>query len=195
MSLNFNEKGLIEKAKAGCDESFEILITGCKTKAYNTALRFLRDEDDAMDALQESLIKVFRHLEQFKGDCKFDTWVYRIVVNTCYDILRKKQKEKNVYSINVLKDDEDTTIDITDDSPTPEEILDINEKTNHVLECLNMMSLEHREVIILRDIQGFTYDEISQILECSVGTVKSRLNRARQRLRNKLMEQNDFIYV
>jgi RNA polymerase sigma-70 factor (ECF subfamily) len=148
-----------------------------------------------MDALQESLIKVFRHLEQFKGDCKFDTWVYRIVVNTCYDILRKKQKEKNVYSINVLKDDEDTTIDITDDSPTPEEILDINEKTNHVLECLNMMSLEHREVIILRDIQGFTYDEISQILECSVGTVKSRLNRARQRLRNKLMEQNDFIYV
>ncbi|NLY71851.1 MAG: sigma-70 family RNA polymerase sigma factor [Clostridiales bacterium] len=195
MSLNFKEKRLIEKAKAGCDASFEILISGCKTKAYNTALRFLRDEEDAMDALQESLIKVFRNLQQFKGDCKFDTWVYRIVVNTCYDILRKKRNEKNVYSINRLQEDEDTTMDITDESPTPDELLDIKEKTNYVLECLSMLSLEHQEIIILRDIQGFTYDEISQILECSVGTVKSRLNRARRKLRDKLMEQNDYSFV
>ena len=84
-----SEKELIAAAKAGDERSFELLITQCKTKAYNIALRYLRNEEDAMDALQESFIKIYRHLDSFKEGSKFETWVYRIVVNTCNDMLRK----------------------------------------------------------------------------------------------------------
>jgi RNA polymerase sigma factor (sigma-70 family) len=191
MAFDSNEASLIEKAKSGDEASFEILILNCKTKAYNTALRYMRNEEDAMDALQESLIKVFRHLNQFKADCKFDTWVYRIVVNTCNDILRKNRQHKNTDSLYRMREEGEVIIEIADTAPTPSEILDSKETTGSVLNCLNRMAIQQREVIILRDIQGFSYEEISEILGCSIGTVKSRINRARLRLREKIMEQNE----
>ena len=120
----YNESILIEKAKSGDEASFELLIQNCKTKAYNTALRYLRDEEDAMDVLQESVIKVFRHLDKFKGDCKFDTWVYRIVVNTCHDFLRKNKYQRNNISIYRAGEDGETIIDLPDTSPTPPEAFD-----------------------------------------------------------------------
>jgi RNA polymerase sigma factor (sigma-70 family) len=191
MAADPNEMLLIEEAKSGDDASFELLIQNCKTKAYNTALRFMKDEEDAMDALQESLVKVFRHLDQFKGECKFDTWVYRIVVNTCNDLLRKDNHLKKCDSL--YRDDEngEHVKEIRDTSPSPDELLDSKETAEYVLTCLNRMKAEQREVIILRDIQGFTYEEISSILGCTIGTVKSRINRARLRLRDIVMEQSE----
>ena len=189
MVFDYNESSLIEKAKAGDESSFELLILNCRTKAYNTALRYLRNEDDAMDALQESFIKVFRHLDKFNGGCKFDTWVYRIVINTCNDMLRKNRHNKDTDSIYKNYQEEETMLEIADNSPSPSDILVSKETTEYVLNCLNLMAPEHKEVIILRDIQGFTYEEISEILECSIGTVKSRINRARLKLRDKLTEQ------
>ncbi len=191
----YNEAVLIEKAKSGDEFSFELLIESCRTKAYNTALRYLRDEDDAMDALQESLIKVFRHLDKFKGDCKFDTWVYRIVVNTCNDFLRKNKKQKNNVSFYWTDEDGETMIDIPDTAPTPSEVFDTKLTVSYVMDCLNEMPEDQREVLILRDIQGFSYEEISEILGCSMGTVKSRINRARLKLKQKILEQYDEFAV
>lgn len=191
MAFDLNELRLIEKAKKGDENSFEILIMNCKTKAYNTALRYLRNEEDAMDVLQESFIKVFRHLDKFNADCKFDTWVYRIVVNTCSDFLRKNRNNRNTGSFYINTDEGETVIEIADTSPTPQELLNSKETAKYVLDCLNRMAQEHKEVIILRDIQGFSYEEISYILGCSIGTVKSRINRARLKLREKILEQNE----
>ena len=195
MSADLREKQLIQKAKAGDESSFESLILGCQSKAYNIALRYMKNEDDAMDALQESFIKIFRHLSSFKEDSRFDTWVYRIVVNTCNDMLRKNSNLKITDSIFKRTDEEETVIEIPDVSGSPEEVFDKRENTEHIISCLEKLNHEQKEIIILRDVHGFTYDEISEILECSIGTVKSRINRSRLRLREILLEQKEIHFV
>jgi len=190
MFIDLNEQRLIEAAKKGDDASFELLIKGCTTKAYNTALRFMRNEQDAADAFQESMIKVFRHLEKFKGDCRFDTWVYRIVVNTCNDMLRKTVPLKDTDSLNRMDEDGEWLVELKDPAPLPEDVLESRDIADRILFCLGQMNPEHKEIIVLRDIQGFSYEEIGIMTDCSEGTVKSRLNRARLKLRSMLLEQN-----
>jgi RNA polymerase sigma-70 factor (ECF subfamily) len=190
MSSDLREKQLIQKAKQGDENSFESLILGCQNKAYNIALRYLKNEEDAMDALQESFIKIFRHLSGFKEDSRFDTWVYRIVVNTCNDMLRKNSNLKITDSIFRMEDDRETVIEIPDSTCSPEDVFDKKETSRHIISCMERLNQEQKEIIVLRDVQGFTYDEISEILNCSIGTVKSRINRSRLRLREILLEQN-----
>lgn len=190
MSADLKEKQLIQKAKSGDEVSFESLILSCQSKAYNIALRYLKNEDDALDALQESFIKIFRHLNSFKEDSRFDTWVYRIVVNTCNDMLRKNSNQKITDSIYKTEDDKEAVIDIPDVSGSPEKVFEQKLNTEHIMSCLEKLNQEQKEIIVLRDIHGFSYDEISEILSCSIGTVKSRINRSRLRLREILLEQN-----
>lgn len=189
MVMEIEEAKLIERVKAGDSASFDLLIAGCKTKAYNTALRYLGDEQDALDVLQESLIKVFRSLHQFKGDSKFDTWVYRIVINSCKDFLRKNQKRNQTDSIHKGYGENAWVLDLPDPGQTPEELLESKEMVQLILACLYRMDSEQKEVIVLRDIQGFSYEEISEILDCSLGTVKSRINRGRKKLQELIREQ------
>ena len=190
MSADLREKQLIQKAKNGDESSFESLILSCQSKAFNIAIRYLKNEEDALDALQESFIKIFRHLRSFKEDSRFDTWVYRIVVNTCNDILRKNSNQKITDSIFRTEDEKEMIVEIPDITGSPEEVFDKREKTEHIISCLDKLNQEQKEIIILRDIHGFSYDEISEILNCSIGTVKSRINRSRLRLREILLEQN-----
>jgi RNA polymerase sigma factor (sigma-70 family) len=195
MSADLREKQLIQKAKTGDESSFESLILSCQSRAFNIAIRYLKNEDDAMDALQESFIKIFRHLNSFKEDSRFDTWVYRIVVNTCNDMLRKNSNQKITDSIFKTEDEKETIIEIPDITGSPEEVFDKKEKTEHIISCLEKLNQEQKEIIVLRDIHGFSYDEISEILDCSIGTVKSRINRSRLRLREILLEQNQNQFV
>lgn len=195
MFADLREKQLIQKAKKGDEGSFESLILGCQSKAFNIALRYLKNEEDALDALQESFIKIFRHLNTFKEDSRFDTWVYRIVVNTCNDMLRKNSNQKITDSIFKTEDEKETVLEIPDKSGSPEEVFDQKEKTEHIISCLEKLNREQKEIIILRDVHGFSYDEISEILDCSIGTVKSRINRSRLRLREILLEQNEKYFV
>lgn len=194
--VDLRERELITRAKAGDESCFEQLIIGCKTRAYNIALRYMRNEDDALDVLQESFIKVFRHLSSFKEESSFDTWVYRIVVNTCNDMLRKNSNLKKTDSLYQCSgDDDERMTELPDKSPTPEEALEQKEKAQLILKALERLTPEQKEIVILRDIQGFAYEEISEVLECSLGTVKSRINRARLRLREILLEQNRNFFV
>ncbi len=184
------ERELIQKAKNGDERSFEALIEGCGTRAYNIALRYLRNEEDAMDALQESFIKIFRHLDKFKEDSRFDTWVYRIVVNTCNDMKRGTAIQKVTGSLYREDEDGESMMEFPDSAPTPEEHSVRQEHSAEILACLERIPADQREILILREIQGFSYEEIAEVLECSLGTVKSRINRARAKLRELILEQN-----
>lgn len=177
------EKKLIEKAIKGDEESFESLILSCKGKAYNIALRYVGNKDDALDILQDSFIKVFRSLPNFKGDSRFETWVYRIVVNTCKDFIRKETSKPKSDSIYHEYKEEEYIIDIKDNDDGPEEKIMQNELGNYIIKCLNKLKEEQKEILILRDIQGFSYEEIAKILNCNIGTVKSRIARSRNALR------------
>lgn len=192
--MDKREKELITRAKTGDETSFELLIEGCKTKAYNIAWRYMRNEQDALDALQESFIKVFRHLGKFKGESSFDTWVYRIVVNTCNDMLRKNSNLKIVNTI-YEKEEEEPIVKVPDPGPTPWEALERKEKSQFLLDCIETLHPDQKEIIVLRDIQGFSYQELTEILDCSIGTVKSRINRARKRLKQVIMEHNEKNFV
>ncbi len=184
------ERILIQKAAEGDKDSFETLILSCKDKAYGIAFRYLKNEEDAMDALQESFIKIYKGLSSFNFESKFDTWVYRIVTNVCNDLYRKNKKNSKLVSISVSysSDEDSAELDITDRREGPEALSVRKDESRYIIKCLDMLADEHREVIILRDIKGFSYEEISEILDCSLGTVKSRISRARLRLKDIYLE-------
>ncbi|QIB69466.1 sigma-70 family RNA polymerase sigma factor [Aminipila butyrica] len=181
--ISEEEQNLIKKAKEGDEGSFEALILSCKGKAYNLALRYVKDEQDALDVLQESFIKIFRHLDKFKEDSKFETWVYRIVVNTCYDSLRKNKGRQQERPLAIREEEEGGELELPDNQPLPEDVLLNREHSSYLLQCLERIPEEHKRIVVLRDVTGLSYEEIADTLECSIGTVKSRLSRARQRLK------------
>jgi len=184
-----SEKTLIDRARSGDADCFEALINSSRLKAYNIALRYMRNEDDAMDALQESYIKIFKSLTKFKEESSFDTWVYRIVVNTCNDLLRKNRSRYRDISVDRKReDDSDCMADLPDHSSSPEMILERKEKLAEIMQCLDSLPHEQREAVMLRDVHGFSYEEISRILQCSDGTIKSRISRGRLALRKLLRE-------
>lgn len=186
-----DEKRLIQKAKSGDNKAFEELIEEHFKKIYNIAYRMTGNPDDASDMTQEVMIKLFRNIGSFKGDSKFSTWVYRVATNTCLDEL-KKQKRHSHTSLNAEFDtgDGEMTYDVEDTSPTPEEAAEKKELRSTVAAAIQKLSPDHKAALVLRDIKGFSYDEIAKILNCSEGTVKSRLNRARAALKEIL--QKDF---
>lgn len=188
--ISEKESLLIKKAKEGDEGSFEALILSCKGKAYNIALRYVKNENDALDVLQESFIKIFRNLSKFNEQSKFETWVYRIVVNACNDFLRKSKSKYNEMSVVLDGNDDEKELDIPDNTPPPETVILNKEHSEYILDCLEKIPIDHKEIIILRDIKGFAYEEISEILECSIGTVKSRISRARNNFKEVYLNNN-----
>lgn len=178
------EHRLLQMAKAGDTDCFERLIEGSRQRAYNIALRYLREEQDAMDALQESLIKVYRNLDRFQENSRFDTWVYRIVINTCNDMIRKSKRRISTESSPMPYDAVEKRPESEDPNPGPEQQVVNQEQRKQILDVLEQLPKEHKEILILREIQGFSYEEIMELLDCSLGTVKSRISRARMGFRD-----------
>ena len=178
------EHRLLQMAKAGDTDCFERLIEGSRQRAYNIALRYLREEQDAMDALQESLIKVYRNLDRFQENSRFDTWVYRIVINTCNDMIRKSKRRSTTEDSLRSFDDVEKRLEPADPAPGPEQQVLNQEQRKQILDVLEQLPKEYKEILILREIQGFSYEEIMELLDCSLGTVKSRISRARMGFRD-----------
>lgn len=176
---------LIKSALNGDISAFEELIIQYEKKVYNVALRVLKNPDDAMDISQEVFIKIYKNLDKFDGKASFSTWLYRITTNTCIDELRKR-KGKETYSIDNDIENEEGSYkrEFVDNSPTPEEQTIIKESGNEIIKAMENLSDEHRTIIILRDIEGLSYNEIADITGVSIGTVKSRISRARLSLKN-----------
>lgn len=178
-----NELILIKKSIRGDVDAFEELIKDYKKMAYNIALRVLRSKEDAEDISQEALVKVFKNIGSFNMKSTFKVWLYRIVMNTCLDFKRKK----NIitYSIDKPLENDESEImqEIPDNSNNPDIVIQNKLESQMLYECIDMLDDDFRTVIVLRDVQGLSYRDIASILSCNEGTVKSRLNRARKKLR------------
>lgn len=162
---------------------FDALFDEYGDKVYGLAYRLMGDRDDAMDMSQEAFIKIFRKFKTFKGESTLSTWVYRIVYNTCMDQLRKRKGgQLSIYDRQ----------DLTDDDASIEEIYETDERKRVVQEALYKLNDDQRAIIVMRDIQGSSYEEIADILQCPLGTVKSRLSRARMALKEILKDNMEL---
>ena len=182
--LNQQEISLIEKSSKGDVGSFEALIQPYQKKAFNIAYRMLGNVEDASDVTQEALIKIYKSLDKYQGKSSFSTWVYSIVNNTCIDFIRKHKKSNVIYLDQEIQGkDGSFKMEISDEMNTPEYLFEKQETQKMVQDAINQLNVDHREIIVLRDINGFSYQEIAGMLNCSEGTVKSRINRARGHLK------------
>lgn len=186
MSKSLDEL-LVERARRGDVDAFEQLIGLHEKRVYNYAYRLTGNHEDAKDMAQEAFVRVYTSLPDFRGDSSFATWLFRIVYNASLDELRKRNRQK-VVSLNepvVAGDDEPISRELAGDEVGPEEALERVEIQRAVQESIATLDEEYRAVIVMRDIQGFSYNEIADKLEINLGTVKSRLNRARNALKEK----------
>ena len=192
--MHDNELLLIKRSIKGDVDAFEELIKDYKKIAYNIALRVLRNKEDAEDISQEALVKVFKNIDSFNMQSTFKVWLYRIVMNTCLDFKRKKRIV--TYSIDkpLEKDESEILQDIPDNSNNPDVIIQNKLESQMLNECIEMLDDDFRTVIVLRDLQNLSYKDIASVLSCNEGTVKSRLNRARKKLRDiitKKLQENE----
>lgn len=188
-----DESFLIKKAARGDVESFEKLIEAHQKKVFNIALGMLKNPADAEDIAQDVFIKVYKSLKNFKGQSSFSTWLYRVTTNTCLDELRRR-KTRQTFSIDeeIVTQEGEVSKQVVDDSPSPDEILEKNELKRNISHAISKLAKEHRTVIVLRDMQGFSYEEIANILQLPLGTVKSRINRARLTLKDILKADREL---
>ena len=184
---------LVSRLKKGDREAFNELVREYEKQVINIAYGMLSDREDAYDAAQEVFIRIYKSIGSFKGQSSLATWIYRVTANICNDMLRKRQRTAKTISIYPMDDEEDNRIsDLADESPTPEEALELTETQRAVREGIASLSDDFKAVITICDIEGMSYDAAAQILSIPHGTVKSRLNRARNALRKKLSEKREL---
>jgi len=189
--LDYPEKELVRKSKNGDLEAFERLIMAYEKKIFNIAYRMTGNSEDAADIAQEVCIKIYKSIGNFKENSSFGTWVYRITSNVCIDEIRKRKN--STVSLNVKnEDDEEFERAIENKDRLPDEIVEGREALNAIKKCILELTPEQRMVIILRDVRGHSYEEISSMLNINIGTLKSRLNRARSLLKDKLRNMEHF---
>ena len=184
-----NIEVLIKKAILGDSSAFEELIKNYERIVYNIVYRMLNDSEDVKDISQEVFIKVYRNLDKFDGKSLFSTWIYKITMNTCIDEIRKR-RGKQTYSIDNEMDKEENKKQFAN-IKTPEDFYISKENREEIIDAINMLKDEYKKIIILRDINGFEYSKIAEILEISLGTVKSRIARARLKLRNLILANRE----
>ena len=194
--LSENDESLIERCLKGDTGAFEQLVDRYQQKVFNIAYRMSGNREDALDLSQESFLRAYKALKRFRGQSSFGTWLFRITNNTCIDELRRKKRQPQlVVSTDAVIKTEDGEYQFeVPDSPdeTPEALALTQELKNQIQQALQNLSEEHRAALVLRDVEGYSYEEIADILQLNLGTVKSRINRARLALRQELsgMEQN-----
>lgn len=177
---------MIELIQSGDRKAFNMLVEEYQQKIINISFAMLSDYEEACDAAQETFVKVYRNIGKFRGDSSLSTWIYRIAKNTCNDFLRKR-KEKFL-SI----DDEDAKIQVKDDSYSPEKKTEKKELGKLLEKAIAELDENSRTVLVLYEFENMSYDEIAKILDLPPGTVKSRLNRAREKLRNILSPNREL---
>lgn len=190
--MGFTETDLIIKAQAGDRRSFDQLVAKAYPLVFNTAYRILGDHDAAADATQTCFVRAYRSLHSFRRSSSFTTWLYRIVSNVCLDMVRRRKRQAQ--SLTLMTDDEQfTEREIPDDRALPERTLMETELQAAVHRALGKLSVEHRTVLVLFDLAGFSYEDIAEMLKLPLGTVKSRLNRARLALREEMSDDAELI--
>ncbi len=188
------EYNLIKKVQEGNTDAFEELTLKHQKTVYNISLRMLKNEQDAFDVSQDALLKAYINIKKFNGHCAFSTWLYRITVNTCLDFIKKSKKDK--YHISLEQgssaDEDFPIVQVEDKKQNTENTILEKERTDILYKAIGNLPPKHREMIILRDLEGFSYEEISQITNLNPGTVKSKISRARLKLKELLSEHREL---
>ncbi len=182
------EQELIRRCQQGDEAAFETLIHLHEKKIYALCRRMCRDEDDALEAAQDAFLAVWRGIGNFRADAAFSTWLYRLATNACLDLLRREKKRGGDVSL----DDEDAAVDPVDAAPLPEEAVERAETQRMVREALYALPDDYRQVLLLRETEQLSYQEIASATGLELGTVKSRISRARLALRNYLAAGGNF---
>lgn len=190
------ENAVVRAVLNGDVNAFEMLVREYEKNVYNLALRMVGNSEDAADMSQEAFIKAYNSLDSFRGDSKFSVWLYRIVSNVCLDFIRSRKRKQTV-SLSMEDDNgDDVELDIADDTQSPERLMDKRLTREAVRRGLASLPPGQRQILLLREIQGLSYDEIAEVLNVEAGTVKSRIFRARKKLSAFLLEDGnipDFI--
>jgi len=181
-----DEELILDFQRNNTPGAFEILVGRYKNPLMNFVFRFLGDFELSRDVVQEAMIKVFRNKDSYKEIAKFSTWIYTIAGNLAKTELQRKKRRKMV-SLSPVNDDAEP-LDLPDGDPKPDELADSAIKNKIIQDALLKVSEAYREVVILRDIQEFSYEEIAEMLDLTVGTVKSRINRGRAQLQELLKD-------
>ncbi len=186
---NFNdltdEELIVEFQNNNTIAAFEILVKRYKNPLMNYVFRFLGDYEACTDVVQETMIKVYRYKDSYQSIAKFSTWIYTIAGNLAKTELQK-QKRRKMFSINAYGKDNDENYEIPDESYRPDVETDGEIKNEIIQKAILKVSAAYRQAVILRDIQELSYEEISEIMNITVGTVKSRINRGRAQLQQLL---------
>jgi RNA polymerase sigma-70 factor, ECF subfamily len=187
MSRFLDDHSLVQECRAGQTEAFGALVARYQDRLYPTVLRLVGSAEDAEDVLQDTFVRAFEKLDQFQGDSSFYTWIYRIAVNLALSGYRRRRARSLIrprFNRRACVGHEDPP-DLSPDSD-PTIPLERVEREKIVEAALNKLGPEHRAVVVLKDFDGHRYEEISAILNVPVGTVRSRLHRARSELRESL---------
>ena len=183
------EREWIEAARRGDERAFEELVRTYENKVYHLALRMCNNREDAMEIAQEAFLSAWRGLPFFREESSFATWLYRLTTNAAIDFLRRDKRTVTGPSL----DDEETFTQVPDTAPSPHRRAEQRELREALAAGLATLTPEHRQVLLLRELPGMRYEEIAQALDLDIGTVKSRIARAREKLRKYLVEQGNFL--
>ena len=186
------EAMIVRKVLQGDVNAFEKLVTEYEKAVYAIAQRMTGNPEDAADMTQETCIKAYNSLSSFRGDSKFSVWLYRIANNVCLDFLRSKNRRPTVSLSTEDDDGEETQLDIADESQSPELLLESSLTRDAVRRGLDSLPPDYKQILLLREIQGLSYEEIAAALDIESGTVKSRIFRARKRLCTFLIEDGNI---
>lgn len=185
-----NEAQIIEKICSGDSAAFEQFMHAYEKKVYTMALRMTGSAEDAFDLSQEIFLRVYRSIGLFRMESSLSTWIYRLSSNACIDYLRRRKKHPELPLVSEQDDGDSCENDIADSRFSPESEYDKTELREQLSRAILRLSAEHRQVVVLRDINGLSYAEIADSLDLEEGTVKSRLFRAREQLRRLMTSGN-----
>jgi|TARA_B100001057_G_C22787708_1_gene926289 RNA polymerase sigma-70 factor (ECF subfamily) len=169
---------LVKRAKAGDLRAFDLLVLKYQGRLISTAYKFVKDRHIAEDIAQESFIKSFKSLSTFREDSTFYTWIYRITVNTAKNFLVSKKRKDELLQTELSKEGDYVEEAVTAD--TPEDLLNASELKNIILNSVNLLGEDTKTAFSLREFEGLSYEQIAKVIDCPVGTVRSRIFRGRE---------------
>ena len=192
--METTELDLLLKAQKNDIAAFESLIAPYTSQLLTHAFRLLKNQEDAEEALQDTYLKTYNSIKTFEGISSFKTWLYKILTNVCLDMLRKQKRQPQTTNIHATDENGEHEVIIPDDTYSPEISAQKTAAHEALEKALQSLNEEHRITVMMRDIEGLSYEEIATATGQNVGTVKSRINRARSQLK-KLLQKNRELFV